>query len=384
MRRNMKSTILVSIAMLFLSSLLFGSPLFIAPASATSVPRTPINEVINATEGGTFVLSYKMYFNETDPGFFGLTFYWDQNESLSRPDRDKWNFTYQSFVAKFTTPPYDFTHPENITVTVEKRNATGPGGGPGVYRYSVTIDESYGEGNGTQASPKYFWVNVTMRAAGQSGGVYINHTAPADQNITCSSTFVGEGSIILLGEGKVKIHIAPFGVHDVAVIDKKIFRTVVGQGYKSEINVTVENQGIFTETFNVIVYYKNTTYTGIVGTQAVTNLGAGATKLLIFIWTTSGSVKRRQEYTIIANASTVPGEVDTADNSRDGATIKVTIPGDIDGDWYVYTKDLGKIGASWRAYRGQPKYIANADIDGDGYIYTKDLGKVGANWRKNA
>jgi len=180
------------------------------------------------------------------------------------------------------------------------------------------------------------------------------------------------------------IVVSPVKVHDVAVVDKTLFKTVIGQGYKGEIDVTVENQGNFTETFTVTVYYKNTTYTGIVGTQAVMNLAAGTRKLLVFIWTTNATVKRRQSYTITANASIVPGEIDTADNSRDGATIKVTIPGDVDGDWYVYTKDLGKIGASWRKYRGDPKYIPNADIDCDGYVYTKDLGKVGANWRKNA
>jgi len=370
MRKIMKSTIQVSIAMLFLSSLLFGSPLFIAPASATDIPVTPINKVINATQGGTFVLRYKMIFDKTDLGFFALTFYWDVNET--DPNGKYWNFTYESFLAKFTDGT-DFTVPVNATILKGSAPSL-----PGVYRYSVTIEELNETKNGA------FWVNATMRAAGQ-GSSYINHTAPAYQNITCSSTYAAEYTVVSVPQGDVKIYIAPLGVHDVAVIDVTVFKTVVGQGYKDEINVTVENQGIYQESFNVILYYKNTSYTGTIGTQTVTTLAAGAKKLLIFIWSTDAKVKRRQSYTIIANASIVSGEVDTADNKLTKVdAVKVTIPGDIDGDWYVFTKDIGYIGKAWNSKRGTPKYIPNADIDCDGTIFTKDIGIVGKNWKKYA
>ena len=44
-------------------------------------------------------------------------------------------------------------------------------------------------------------------------------------------------------------------VHDVAVVDVTLSKTVVGQGYCTSINVTVENQGAFIEAFNVTAYY---------------------------------------------------------------------------------------------------------------------------------
>ena len=50
-------------------------------------------------------------------------------------------------------------------------------------------------------------------------------------------------------------------VHDVAVVDVTPSKTVVGQNYSMLINVTVENQGDSSETFNVTAYYGNETLT---------------------------------------------------------------------------------------------------------------------------
>ena len=90
-------------------------------------------------------------------------------------------------------------------------------------------------------------------------------------------------------------------VHDVAVIDVKTS--------KSSINVTVENQGTHTETFNVSVYYTHL-IDPLIGTQTVT-LKHGANTTLTFAW----SPPTYGRYEILAEASTVPGEVDTDDNT---------------------------------------------------------------------
>jgi len=220
------------------------------------------------------------------------------------------------------------------------------------------------------------------KARMEMNGIYTPH-AIGDQNITFQA-YVAE-STILNAYGVCTVHVtAPPRAHDVALVNVTPSKTIVGQGYSTSINVTAENQGNYTETFNVTVYYRNSTYTGTVGTQTVTSLAAGDKKLLVFIWATDGSVKRCQPYAIIANASIVSGETDTADNSLVDGTIKVTIPGDLDGDGEVYTKDLGMLGKSWRKSRGQLGYIPEADIDGDGTVYIKDLGTVGKNWRKTA
>jgi parallel beta-helix repeat protein len=48
---------------------------------------------------------------------------------------------------------------------------------------------------------------------------------------------------------------------DVAVMNVSPFKTVVGLGYSLDIYATVENQGIYTETFNVTAYDGNGTFT---------------------------------------------------------------------------------------------------------------------------
>lgn len=91
-------------------------------------------------------------------------------------------------------------------------------------------------------------------------------------------------------------------VHDVAIIDLTASST--------EVNVTVENQGTHTETFNVSAYYKRL-LDPLIGTQTVT-LAKGAITMLTFTWTPPSS----GQYEIRAEASTVPGETDIADNIR--------------------------------------------------------------------
>jgi len=89
-------------------------------------------------------------------------------------------------------------------------------------------------------------------------------------------------------------------MHDVAVI--KLTASIYN------INVTVENQGTSTETFDVSVYYTRLA-DPLIGTQTVT-LEPGANITLTFSWSPAGG-----EYEIRAEANTVPGEEDTADNT---------------------------------------------------------------------
>jgi len=89
-------------------------------------------------------------------------------------------------------------------------------------------------------------------------------------------------------------------VHDVAIIDLTASST--------EVNVTVENQGTHSETFNVSTYYTRLS-DPLIGTQTVT-LAKGATTTLTFTWNPPSP----GQYEIRAEATTVPGETDVADN----------------------------------------------------------------------
>jgi len=118
---------------------------------------------------------------------------------------------------------------------------------------------------------------------------------------------------------------AVFLIHDVAVTNVTSSKTVVGQGYSLNINVTVENQGDYTETFNVTVY-ANTT---IIETKTNITLTSGNSTTLTFTWNTTGVAKGN--YTITVEATHLPGETDTTDNTLSDGWIIVAMIGDLTG-----------------------------------------------------
>jgi hypothetical protein len=169
--------------------------------------------------------------------------------------------------------------------------------------------------------------------------------------------------------------VSPLGVHDVAVTNVTSFKTVIGQGYIGNITVKAENQGNFTETFNLALYANTTT----IETKTIT-LTSGNSTTLTFTWNTTGFAKGN--YTIKAVADTVPGETSTLDNTLTDGSIIVTIAGDIDGSFLVDGVDLGLLGLAWYSKPGDPNWNPNADINGDGLVDGSDLALLGFNWFK--
>jgi len=165
----------------------------------------------------------------------------------------------------------------------------------------------------------------------------------------------------------------PWSLHDVAITGVRLSKNVVGVGYSVDIDVFAKNEGDYMETFNVSVYYYDT-----IRTRTVYNLPSGALATLTFTWTTTGVPKGT--YTITAKASVVPNETVIIDNTYIDGSVKVTIPGDTNGDWEVNVLDLGMIGVSWLSETGEPKYKPNVDINGDGRINVLDLGILGVHW----
>ena len=111
----------------------------------------------------------------------------------------------------------------------------------------------------------------------------------------------------------------PPSVHDVAVTSVAVDKTTVDRGETVMITVQVENQGTVTETTTV------TAFAGAsdVGSQSVT-LGAGELQTQTFSWDTTSHSPGT--YLVHAEASTVPGETDTADNTKDDGTVTVQEP----------------------------------------------------------
>lgn len=105
---------------------------------------------------------------------------------------------------------------------------------------------------------------------------------------------------------------------DVAVVDVVASPTMVCVGESVNIRVTVANKGDKTENFNVTVYYDENS----IETQTVSNLSQGASLTLTFVWNTTG-MQPSVTYTISAEASKVPYEIDWDNNRFIDDTVKI-------------------------------------------------------------
>jgi len=164
-----------------------------------------------------------------------------------------------------------------------------------------------------------------------------------------------------------------FGIHDIAVTNIATSKTVVGQGYPVSINVTIENQGTFTETFNALVY-ANTT---VIGTLVDITLESRNSITLTFTWSTTGVPYGN--YTISAYATPVSDEIDTINNKFIHGCVLITLKGDADfnrlvemPDFYIWRENFGKSTGEW------PSHV-NPDFDSNGLVELSDFFK----WREN-
>jgi PKD repeat protein len=103
--------------------------------------------------------------------------------------------------------------------------------------------------------------------------------------------------------------------HDIAIIGLTAAPSTVRIGETIAIQVTIENQGNFTETFTVTVYRNSTT----IETHTVTNMINGSSQVLTTAWNTAGAGVGT--YTIKAETSAISGETDTLDNNRTGVMV---------------------------------------------------------------
>jgi hypothetical protein len=161
--------------------------------------------------------------------------------------------------------------------------------------------------------------------------------------------------------------------YDIRTTNITPFKTVIGQGYSTEINVTVTNQGDFTETFKLTVY----TNTTAIDTKEIT-LTSQSAKNVTFTWNTTGLPKGK--YSISAIAEPILGEVNTADNTFEYYWVKVKMPGNINGDSMVNFLDAILLGAAFGSAPGGIDWNSNADINCDVYVNFLDAIILGTNF----
>lgn len=158
--------------------------------------------------------------------------------------------------------------------------------------------------------------------------------------------------------------------HDIAVTNVTYTlpynATAVYPEWMVNVSVTVSNEGVYSETFTGTTYYDS----AAIGAQTVSDLSPGATETLTFIWDTTGVSPGTAglDYVISAEASVVPDEIETADNTYIDGTIRVRYPGDTDGDGDVDMFDFSTFVEAYASSYGDPNYDWRCDFDGDGDV----------------
>ena len=206
--------------------------------------------------------------------------------------------------ASFTYSPINPA--ANETITFDATGSSDPDGD------IVSYDWDFGDGEtGTG--------NITTHAYAAIGIYTVKLTVTDDYDMTNSTT---QDVVVITA------------LADVAIVTVTVSPTTVTAGQTVSVTVVVMNNGTSDETFNVIVRYDGVE----IGTQPVSDLArGGATKTLTFLWDTTGVAA--DTYTIEAEASTVAGETDTADNIKEGGT--VTVQGASTQDTLLYYVGAG-------------------------------------------
>jgi hypothetical protein len=100
-------------------------------------------------------------------------------------------------------------------------------------------------------------------------------------------------------------------------------------------------------------------------------LPSGAFTPILVTWDTTGVAIGN--YTITVEATPVPGETDTADNSLPDHTVMVTVPGDVNGDGKVRIDDILAVALAFGLDLNDPTYVSNLDVNGDDKIRVDDI-----------
>ena len=149
-------------------------------------------------------------------------------------------------------------------------------------------------------------------------GMIVTHAYPVEGTYTVALTVTDDDG--LPASATAKLTVSPLLVNDIAIIDVTVFPTSVKVGNPVSINVTIANQGDFNETFNVTIYYDSV----VIDKRIDVSLSVESTTTLTFTWDTKGVAAGT--YAVSAEASVVPGETDTADNTYIDGTIKIASP----------------------------------------------------------
>lgn len=180
------------------------------------------------------------------------------------------------------------------------------------------------------------------------------------------------------GNGNFTLQSSGIPLHDVAVLNVEPLTDKLYKGDTLKINATVKNEGLYTESFNVTVFYDNNP----IETQRVSDLVVGSTADLLFVWNTS--TIPYGNYTIGVKCEVVVGEYEISDNVLIDGTVHVKILGDVNGDNNVNSDDFYIFAGAYGSSVEQSSYNPEADLDRDRDIDSDDFFIFAGNYGKIA
>ena len=203
------------------------------------------------------------------------------------------------------------------------------GNGFGIYAVNSTRNTIYNNylnntNNASDDSSQNSWnITKTLRTnilggPFQGGNFYSDYTGPDPD-----ADGFGDTPYILLGGQSTQdilplVRNQPSLVHDVAATSVKAQPTSARVGTTISITTAVFNEGTVAESFTASLYYNLT----LIATKNV-NLPALTGTSISQPWNTSGLAAGT--YLLTANASIVPGEIDTANNISPPAIVSLTL-----------------------------------------------------------
>ncbi|HJW98325.1 MAG TPA: NosD domain-containing protein [Candidatus Bathyarchaeia archaeon] len=221
-------------------------------------------------------------------------------------------------------------------------------------------------------------LNVSWNAAYPSGGNYWSDYTGSDlhhgsfQNET-GSDGIGDVPYAIDANNRDNYPLMnPWAPPDIAVNALSTSKTIVGQGYFGNFNVTFENQGSKIEAFNFTTYANSTA----ICSEQIMLTASNFT--LSFIWNTTGFAYGN--YTINACAEPLLEESDLSDNNCTCSfAVHIGVPGDISGvtvgvyDGQTNMRDIQYMIGKFNSKPGYLNWVPNADVNNDNVINMRDI-----------
>jgi len=250
---------------------------------------------------------------------------------------------------------------------------------PGV-RYNFTLTVPTGadfdlylySGMGTQYGEPVVVQKSTTASTGEQEQVILD-------DVPYSGTYylVVKRATATTGSGTFTLQSSITPVHEIGALTVFPSATVVYPIDQVNITVTVKNNGLNAESFNVTAYYNTTA----IATQTVFSLPPNNTTALNFTWNTIGVAP--SHYVIKVQADLVPDEYNSTDNTATHlGTVLVKIPGDVDSDGSVNFDDLSVLSQAFGSTQLSANWNSECDFNRDGIINVSDVRLLGKEFGK--